>query len=269
MKNINLIIFFLISLFIFSCDDVEVINPETTYKEYIVVRGELKSLSSFDGVAFTKTLPISEAYDTNKAYIKSAIAYLKIDGLKIIPLHYYAKGYYKPNEYITIFPGQTYELFATVDNTSIYATTKIPENPKVVSALYANNHIDADVKSNPSEVYGAVWMLIDPGNSNVLDMASDFLSIVNSQYEYSLFSTPVRTMDMPETYSSSSYKDYRYLEVYAFDAPYLEYFNTKGNNDPVSNAFVQGGDQIVWNVKGNKVIGLFIGVSEGNRIKVN
>lgn len=259
----------MIPLFITSCDEVGIINPDTVYKEYIVVRGEFKARSAFEGVAFTKTLPINESYDTNKAYVKNVIAYLKIDGLRIIPLHYYQNGFYKPYGNISISPGETYELFAMVDSTSIYGITKIPKLPEVTSALYSNDHIDALVKSNPSEVYGAVWTIVNPYNGSLLDMGSDFLSIVNSSYDISIPTTSVSTTDMPSKYRSASYANYRCVKVYAFDTPYLKYFNTKNNNQPIFNAFVQGGDQIAWNVQGNNVIGLIIGVAESGNVQTN
>ena len=269
MKKLFFLILLLISLFIASCDELDVINPDTVYKEYIVVRAELKALSNFEGVTFTKTLPINEPYDTNKAFLRNVTAYLKIDGIRIIPLHYYRAGVYKPFGNVFIVPSGTYELFAMVDSISIYGITKIPKQPEVISSSYSNNHIDAEVKSNPSEVYGAVWAIVNPSNNSLIDIGSDFLSIVNSSYDISLPTTSVSTTDMPNKYASGSYNNYRCVKVYAFDTPYLKYFNTKNNNQPISNAFVQGGDRIAWNIQGNNVIGLFIGVAEGGYVKTN
>ncbi len=269
MKKLYFLILPSILLFIASCDELDIINPDTVYKEYVVVRAELNALSNFEGVAFTKTLPINEPYDTNKAFLKNVTAYLKIDGIRIIPLHYYQGGIYKPYENIFIVPGSTYELFAMVESTSIYGITKIPQKPEVTSAFYSNDHIDALVKSNPSEVYGAVWAIVNPSNNSLIDIGADFLSIVNSSYDIPLLTTSVSTADIPNKYTSGSYNDYRAVKVYSFDTPYLQYFNTKNNNQPISNAFVQGGDRIAWNVQGNNVIGLFIGVAEGSYVRPN
>jgi len=263
------IILIFISLLFISCDDVSVVNPKLTTKEYIVVRSELKAWTHFEGVSFTKTLPVNEPYDTNKAVLRNVTAYLKINGIRIIPLHYYQGGIYKPYGNVFITSGDIFELFAKVDSTSIYGVTKIPNRPEVTSSSLSNKHIDALIKSNPGEVYGAVWTIVNPSNNSSIAAAADFLSIVSSTSNQTLTTTSVSTTDMPDQYLTDAYKDSRCVRAYAFDEPYLKYFNTKNNNQPVSNAFVQGGDQIVWNVKGNNVIGLFIGSASGSYVKTN
>ena len=269
MNKIYFFILFFFLLLFTGCEEVDVVNPQTTSKEYIVVRAELKAWSNFGGVAFTKTLPINEPYDTNKAFLKNVTAYLKIDGIRIIPLHFYQAGIYKPYGDVLIVPQSTYELFAIVDSTSIYGITKIPKQPDVTYSSYLNKHIEADVKSNPSEVYGAVWAIVNPSNNSVIDMGSDFLSVVNSLYDIYLPTTSVRTADIPDQYVSDTFKNYRCIKVYSFDTPYLKYFYTKNNNQPIMNAFIQGGDGIAWNVQGNNVIGLFIGSAEGGYVRTN
>jgi hypothetical protein len=269
MKNNFSIILIFIPLLLLSCDDVSVVNPQLTTKQYIVVRSELKAWTNFDGVSFTKTLPIEEAYDTNKAYLKNVIAYLKINDILIIPLHYQQGGVYKPYGNVFLKSGDKVELYADASGTSIYGKTKIPNQPTVTSSSYSSKHIDVSIKSNPDEVYGAVWVIINPSTNSLIDMGTDFLEIINSSYDKSLPTTSVRTMDMPDQYISDGYKDYRFVRAYAFDQSYLKYFNTRKNNQPVSNAFVQGGDQIVWNVQGNNVIGLFIGSSSSSYVKTN
>jgi hypothetical protein len=258
-----------VSLLFTNCEEVTVVNPELTYKEYIVVRAELRPFTNFDGVNITKTLPTDEPYDTNKAFLKNVIAYIKIDGIRIIPLHYYQNGLYKPYGNISPASGETFELYASVDGVTFYASTKIPKHPEVTSSAYTNGHLNALVKSNPNEVYGAVWAIVNPYNSSVIDMANDFLSVVDSTQATSFSTVSVSTTNIPDKYTSDIYKDYRCVKVYAFDAPYQRYFNTKNNNQPVSNAFVQGGDQIVWNVQGENAIGLFIGVAEGSFVNSN
>ena len=269
MNKIYFLLLFFFSLLLIGCEEVDIVDPQTTYKEYVVVRAELKAFSNFEGVAFTKTLPINEPYDTNKAFLKDVTAYLKIDGIRIIPLHYYQGGIYKPYGDILIVPQSTYELFAVVDSTSIYGITKIPKQPEVTNLSYLNKHIDAAVKSNPSEVYGAVWAIVNPSNNSLIAMGSDFLSVVNSSYDIYLPTTSVSTTDIPDKYISDTFKNYRCIKVYVFDTPYLKYFYTKDNNQPVLNAFVQGGDGIAWNVQGNNVIGLFIGSAEGGYVRAN
>ncbi len=266
-------IFFFTLIFIITllcgCDEVSVIDPQTAYKEYLVVRAEIIAGSHFSGVAITKTLPINEPYDTAKARLKNVVVYVKINGIRIIPLHYFQRGIYRPNGAVYIAPGDVYELFVEADSTNIYAITKVPQIPVVNSASFTNNYILAQVEPNHSEVYGAAWAIVNPATKNVLDEAKDFLSIVNSSNENSNSAFSVSTLDLPAEYRSEAYKGFRCARVYAFDTPYQKYFNTKNNNQPISNSFVQGGDQIVWNVQGKNVIGLFIGVAAGSYVKSN
>ena len=130
MKKLYFLILLFILIFITSCDELDVINPDTVYKEYIVVRAELNALSNFEGIAFTKTLPLNEPYDTNKAFLRNVTAYLKIDGIRIIPLHYFQGGIYKPYGNVFIVPGGTYELFAMVESNLFMGLQRFPENPK-------------------------------------------------------------------------------------------------------------------------------------------
>jgi hypothetical protein len=269
MNKFLLYILISATLIITNCNDVSVVNPELNYKEYVVVRSKFMPYQNIEGVNISRTLPIDEPYDTNKAFIKDAIAYLKIDGVKIVPLHYFQNGYYKPYGMLSPAPGETYELFASANNTTFYAVTKIPNPPQVTNVFYSNGHLSASVKSNPNEVYGALWAIVNPFNSSVIDAGNDFLSIVGTTNNTINNYTDVNTKDIPNKYNADTYKDYRCIKVYAFDIPYLNYFNTKNNNQPVSNAFVQGGDQIIWNVLGKNVIGLFIGVAEGNYVRSN
>lgn len=263
MNNFFPTLFLTVLLAVFGCDNIEAVNPDLLYEKNIVVRAELKPYSDIQGVFISKTLPINEPFDTAKAFIKDAAAYLKINGIKIVPLHYSAEGMYKPLGTLILLPGETVELFASVENSPIYAVTKIPRIPEAVNVRYANGHLLATVKTNPGEAYGAVWTMMNPSSKNILEKGESFLSIVNAPETLSAASIDVATKDLPEKYNASYYKDYRCIKVYAFDEAYLKYFNTKNNNQPVSDAFVQGGDLIAWNVQGEHVIGLFIGVSEG------
>jgi hypothetical protein len=269
MNKIFIYILILVTLIITSCDDVSTVNPQLSYKEYIIVKSELKLNIDFEGVYITKTLPINEPYDTNKAYVKDVIAYLMIDGVKIVPLHYFQGGLYKPYGNLIPQSKETYELFASVNNVSFYATTKIPQIPVVTNLNFVNRHIDINVKSNPGEVYGALWAIVNPYTESAIDMSNDFLSVVEAANPSISPTTYLSTKDLPDKYNSDAYKNYRCAKVYAYDTPYLKYFQTKNNNQPVSNAFVQGGDQIIWNVQGENVFGMFIGVAEGSFVHSN
>ncbi len=252
-----------------GCENVKVITPEITYQEFIVVRAELKAYNVFEGVSFTKTLPLNETYDIKKAELKNVMAYLKINGIVIIPLHYSHDGVYMPGDNISIRPGYTYELFAEVNNTTIYSVTKVPQTPVVLSAVYKDNRFfEISLTPNAGEVYGAAWQIYNPASGNLLAEASDFRTITEAKPNEINNSLTVNTKDLPPEYSTGSYGSFMYAEVYAFDSQYLKYFKSKNNNQPTGNALAQGGDLIAWNVQGDHVIGLFIGLAVKNYVKV-
>ena len=116
---------------------------------------------SSSGVSITKTLPPGIEYNILNAELKDVTAYLKIDDIKIIPLHYTSNGLYKPLYELQIKSGSKYELFGERGDQRFYASTVVPFAPVVVSSSY-NVHtysIDAKVSSKPTEVYGAVWVI--------------------------------------------------------------------------------------------------------------
>jgi hypothetical protein len=269
LKKYFFIIAVISFIFIWGCENIDEINPDVGYKQYIVVRGELKAYSPFEGVTFTKTLPLDESYDIKKAELKDVTAYLRINGIRIITLRYLQDGLYAPLDTITVKPGFTYELFAQYNNTTIYSITKVPQPPGIISASLKNNRfIEVMVQPKPNEVYGAGWEIYNSVTKILYDESTDFLNIVQASNSQET-NLAVDTKDLPENYASGSYNSLIYAQVYAFDSPYLNYFGSKNNNQPSENVFAQGGDQISWNVNGDHVIGLFIGLAVVKYIEVN
>ena len=261
MKNLYLILVILTFIFISGCENVDVINPETNYEEDIVVRAELKANEIFKGVTFTRTLPLNENYDIKKAELKNVTAYLKINDFRIVTLKYSSDGLYTPLDSIRIKNDYKYELFAKVDSITIYSVTTVPSSPKIQNAsLIDNRLITVTVKPTANEVYGAAWEILN-GNS-VIDEANDFQTIVQPSDNELNSTISVNTKDLPEDYTAGSFRNLLYAKVVSFDTPYFEYFKSRNNNQPSENIFAQGGDLIAWNVKGDHVIGLFIGLSE-------
>ena len=129
---------------------------------------------------------------------------------------------------------------------------------------YVNNYI----ASRPNECYGSVFYVAYSQNGYAAS-SSDFHSIVeapNSDFNDIVIS---RTQDIPEQFRTELYRSLTYIQVFAFDKAYSDYFKTRGNNEPITNSFIQGGDPIAWNVRGDKVIGLFIGRNKSSIILVN
>jgi hypothetical protein len=270
LKRYFLILTTISLFFIFGCENVDVISPDVSYQEYIVVRAELKAYSPFEGVTFTKTLPLNENYNIKKAELQNVTAYMRVNGTRIITLRYIQDGLYAPLDTISIEPGSTYELFAQYNNTNIYSITKVPRPPAIISAsLIDNRFIEVMVRPNADEVYGAGWEIYNAVSKNLYDESSDFLTIVQPQPNDLGSNVAVDTKDLPSDYTSGSYDNLMYAQVYAFDSPYFNYFKSKNNNQPSENVFAQGGDQVSWNVYGDHVIGLFIGLAVVKYIKVN
>ncbi len=257
IKKILITVLIVFSILITGCDQVDVITPDTTYKENVVVRAELIAGENFSGVTFTKTLPLNIAYSISDAELKTVIAYLKINNTQVVPIHYTNNGLYKPLYDLKIKSGTTYELFATYNDKSIYSKTIVPNEPVVSNVIYRDEYfLQCEVSANVTEAFGAVWVI--RGQQNI--MSDDFYSIV-SLLENNSNNITVRTTVIPEQYRSNVQKSVTEIKVYAFDKFYVNYFNTKSNGKSVEDAFVHGGNNISWNVEGENTIGLFIGTA--------
>ncbi len=248
-----------------SCEKSQIVENDAAAQSYIVVNAELNPWKSFAGVSFTKTLPVGVPYDISDAELKDVIAYIKINGVKVIPLHYTRDGIYKPRyDELVIEKGNTYELFAECRGTVIYSATKVPFPPEINNVSYdaGGNYLKANIKTHPDEVYGAIWVI---GSSSTKDATFPSLSIPDT----SLKNTNVITSPIPDQYRTNSYNGKRNIQVFAFDKQYTAYYNSAKVNVPAGNAFTQNGGTINWNVFGQNVIGMFIGVAKGDLKNVN
>lgn len=258
----NYLILVIVSLMFVSCENSTDVNTEIPYQEYTVINAQLIAGKAFEGLTVTHTLPFGVQYDIQKAEIKDAVAYIQENGVKIIPLHYVSNGLYLPLSPMAIYSGSRYELFATVNGKSIYSVTIIPDTPNVIQASNSGNkYLTAEISALPGEAYGASWII--SGDALYLS-ANDFHSIVTADNFPS--NITIRTMDIPEPYDNSFYSNSFYIQVYAFDEVYKDYFISKANSHPVDDTFTSGGGAVAWNVYGDKVIGLFIGMAEGEKI---
>jgi hypothetical protein len=247
-----------------SCEKTQIVESDISYKRFIVVSSELNSESLFTGVIFTKTLPIGTPYNIKEAELKDITAYIRINGIQIIPLHYLKDGVYMPLYELIIHSGNTYELFAECEGTIIYSSTKIPFPPEVNNVSYnaGGKYLQANIKANADEVYGAIWVI-----GNGIDRASALpvLSIPDP----STGNINVITSELPERYLASGYNSLRNIQVFSYDKQYTAYYNSVKVNVPLGNAFLQNGGTTGWNVSGNDVIGMFIGVGNGTIRNVN
>ena len=78
----------------------------------------------------------------------------------------------------------------------------------------------------------------------------------------------MRTSPLPEDFRSPAYNDSRFIQVVSFDKSFKNYFHSRTSGQGINDPFVQGGGVVEWNVQGDKVIGMFIGVSLGDVVPV-
>lgn len=250
-----------------GCEKTETLEPDSIYKEKTVVFASLKKDSLFQGVTFTRTLPLNTPFDIKKAELTDVTAYMKKNGVDIIPLIYSKDGLYKPNDILIIHEGDFFELFAKWNAKIIYASTKVPSKPVVKSAtLVDGSYIEGVIVPKENESYAAAWFITGVNQYTFSGLATDFFEVYESP-QILPSSVSIRTMDIPPDYRTDAYAGRTYLKVFSFDKGFYDYFRTRGNNQQVHNSFTQGGSQVIWNVYGNDVIGMFIGSATGELIK--
>lgn len=265
MRKVTLICLFLLLIFLTGCENTDTIEINLEYEEFIVVQANLIRGMDFEGVSITRTLPLEKSYSKDDAIIKDASAFIRINGVQIIPLHYNNDGTYKPLYKLIPAAGNTYELFAQTEGRSVYSITAVPSVPDPLSSIIRNNKcIEIEVMQNNDEVYGALW-LIKSGTS-IVDKSDDFQVIESGSTNNS--PVTIRTQDFKKEYQNVEYLKNIYYKIFSFDKAYRDYFKTRINNTPIDNSLLYGGGSVIWNVHGDNVIGLFIGSCEGDLVKV-
>jgi len=265
MKFIIVLISLVLISLVCGCESEKIVNVDLVYEEYTVVQAELIPGKHFPGVRFTKTLPLGVPYNIKDAEIVNITAYIRINGVQVIPLIYTENGLYKPRYDFYIDEGDRYELFAEHDEKYIYSITKIPFKPEVTSTNYDRNdyHLYANVNVQTDEVYAALWV-VTVGNAI---KAENFFSVSSPGNQN--FTVRVRTSPVPEEYLSGIYSGTRMIQVFALDKAFKDYFYTRNSGQQLNDPYIQGtGGAVEWNVQGDKVIGLFIGVTPGDIIEI-
>ena len=266
MKYLLIISFIFLSVFT-GCENEEIINPTTSYDELLVVQSELIANSIFPGVRLTKTLPLGIPWDIQDAEVKDATLYLRKNGVQIIPLHYSSEGIYEPLYNFTLQEGEVYELFGKRDKQSFYAKTIIPYTPIINSTTYnfSGKYLEATVRSFENEVYTAIWIIASGNNIS----ADNFYSVSVPEIISATSTINVRSASLPDEYLASTYDGRRAIQVFSFDRSFSDYFNTSTEGEAINNPYVKGTGNTIWNIQGNKVIGMFIGYNKSGVLIVN
>jgi hypothetical protein len=265
-KNIYIVSLVIFLIVCTSCENEHVVEVDVVHEEYTVVQSELRLDGLFPGVRFTKTLPLGVPYDIKKAELTNITAYIRIDSIQIIPLHYSVDGIYKPLYEFYVEAGRYFELFAQRDETFIYAKTVIPEKPEVLSTSYSSSdyYLQATVRAHKDEVYAALWAI----SSTPYILADDYYSVSVPTEFFPQSTVNVRTSSIPVEFQSAVYNNSRLIQVFSFDKSFDKYFQSRTSGQGINDPFVQGGGSVEWNVQGDKVLGMFIGVSVGDVILV-
>ena len=100
-------------------------------------------------------------------------------------------------------------------------------------------------------------------------MANDFFHVSVPESIYYNSTVEVYTSAIPEQFLNSIYNGLRLLEVYSFDKSFKAYFNSRTSGSSIEDPFIQGGGKVEWNVQGENVIGMFIGVGIASPITIN
>ena len=252
-----------------GCEDIDVVELEIEYTQKIVIQSELVVGEYFEGVYLSYTSPLNELYVEDSAAISDATLFLLVDSVKVIPLHYRGSGRYESYNEFRIRSGHIYELYGVVGESNIYAKTIIPNIPEFNNAKFVpDGYISSIIDKKEGEVYGAIWLMANNALSLPFDKANDFYAITAKENPIDE-EILVRTTLLDIDYLSTFYSDKIFLQIFAFDESYYDYFITKNNNVPIEDNFSQGGGPINWNVKGDNVIGLFIGTAKTNFIKIS
>lgn len=258
----NTLLIFLI--FHSACDNVTDFDGNTLHESKIVVQGELRAGSIFEGIHIQQSVPIELGNYTKPKILSDAVVYLRIDSNRVVPLIFDGSEKYTPRENITIDEEASYELFGNCNGKNFYAKTTIPKFPIVTSATIEDDYtVSAEIRANGSEVYTSIYELRTAGGS-LLETAGDFGTVTGgTQNELVLCSTVI-----VDALADGSFNDRIFVRVYAWDQQFEAYFETKDNSKAVENVFLQSGGQVKWNVHGENVIGMFIGFNVSGLVRV-
>jgi len=252
-----------------SCEKVNDAVLPAASEDLIVVEGWLNAGKDFKGLRITHPIPLSQNYNSASTAISDIDAYIKVNGVHIYPLHLFPDGYYRPLYGLTIKTDSLYELFGTWNGSQFYAKTIIPKKPQISGIKYiqdsanSTSHIEVNISADTNRVYGAKWAIL------YKDTSSQFNNIVEYQTGTPSNTLTVKTTNLPAKYQGSDFNLLTYVIVSEFDPQYIDYFNTKENNQISDNPFTQANGSVNWNIKGEKAIGLFIGVNESTALNVS
>ncbi|MEO5929452.1 MAG: DUF4249 family protein [Candidatus Kapaibacterium sp.] len=250
-----------------GCETGVTTPDDIPYVEQIVVSCLLEPEKPADSLRFSRTLPITEKYDTSKAIITDLTGTIQ-SGDSIYPLRYVSGIRYQAVG-LTPKSGKVYRLNVDWHGKHVTAVTRVPfpvsidtitffkaPNPRKTGDNYYR--MDVAVRPGVQEVYGIGYVFTNgagvPLPQGELNRAQ---SVARSQDTLAdgrahVISRGDSPLEGPPPFSGS-------VSLFSFDAPYYDYFLTYAHGDePGDRVLANTGEKIRWNVHGDGV-GMFIG----------
>ncbi len=268
-----------------SCEQlVQDLPTLSTDKEAIVIGAMLTAGDSLHNVFISNTIPAFDTPNSDNVTTSSATVTLAVDGVVYTmrpqpPSTQYTwqdlKGTFFEVPNLMVEAGKHYEITVRLRGNIAHAATFVPL-PVVADSLRLYERsgreldvvMDAVIQGRPNEVYFLTQRHIDSsfynGNPVVyfyageasepkfINTSTDGKKTVTLQALLNGFFVP-RVQGRLNQITS-------FAHIFAFDAAYLDYYNTRGRAKYDGNPFVLQGVNVQGNVTGDGV-GVFIGVN--------
>ncbi len=256
-KSIKILLLFFVLLLFLQCEQIEVIESDIPFTEVNIVNGRLIGDSSKVSVSFTKSFPIERELSLEEVALESVTAYIWSRNQGVYPLQHVGEGNYEPIDILKIIPGESYELYAKINDERVFAETSVPIYPEIKEAKIQGDHINCKILPNLQTVYGAKYKIIPLDGFGEVFEEQVFYEVSNVLIDTTQ-AVEIKTSRLPNQYFNDPEKYIVSLTIYAFDENYKAYFATRENNKPIENIFSEGGGSVYWNVQGENTIGMFI-----------
>lgn len=260
-KSIKILLLFLVLVLFLRCEQIDVIESDIPFTEVNIVNGRLIGDSSEVSISFTKSFPIEKDLTLEDVALENVTAYIWSKNQGVYPLQHVGEGNYKPTDILKINPGESYELYAKINDERIFAETYVPRYPTIKEAKIQGDYINCKILPNSHTVYGTKYKISSLDQSCEVFEEKIFYEVSNVSTDTTQ-AVEIKTSSLPIQYFEEPEKYYISLTLYAFDENYKAYFATRENNKPIENIFSEGGGSVYWNIQGENSIGMFIAYSK-------
>lgn len=253
----KLIYIALVSILLFSCEDLEqAVDYELPYEEKLVIDGNLAAKASNISVIVTKTIPPLERVTFDKVRVADAECKVYYED-KVIDLELSENqglSVYYSREPVEIKVGVEYRLEVKWNGKTAIARTTIPKLPEIVAV---SKETITDEYDWSNEYYKLSFQNEEKG---VLQISDDHFG-PNESNVY-IFKEESKIYDVwVQEYRIVNNRDSVFTLFY-YDFEYLKYHNTRNEGDSDGGIFGSSGLNIEGNIEGDEAIGLWIGYNQ-------